>query len=125
MSEWGLSTMAETVELVVSELVTNAVQASTSPNGRSRYTGDAAGLPIVYLRLLSDRTRLLVEVWDQGDGMPTLKQTEADEEDGRGLLLVDALCVRWSWHSSAGWPGKVVWAELQAEQEHRTRCADA
>src|SRR5690348_8872574 len=78
--EWGLSAMADTVELLVSELVTNAVQASTSPEGRPRYEDGAAGLPVVYLRLSTDCVRLLVEVWDQGVGAPTLKQAEADEE---------------------------------------------
>src|ERR1700750_47812 len=59
--EGGLARMAEAAELIVSELVTNAVRASTAPDGRPRY--DATGMPIVVLRLASDGFKLLVEVW--------------------------------------------------------------
>lgn len=62
LHEWGLDDLAEAAELIVSELVTNAVRASTTPDGRPRY--DGAGMPVVVLRLASDRIKLLVEVWD-------------------------------------------------------------
>jgi anti-sigma regulatory factor (Ser/Thr protein kinase) len=64
MCEWGLMSLAENAELVVSELVTNAVRASTGPDGRPRYDNASAGLPVVHLRVLSDRRRVVVEVWD-------------------------------------------------------------
>jgi hypothetical protein len=45
LHEWGLAGLAEAAELIVSELVTNAVRASTAPDGHPRY--DGAGMPVV------------------------------------------------------------------------------
>ena len=112
-SEWAMANMADTIALVVSELVTNAVAASSDGNGQPRYS--ARGLPVVHLRLLSDQTRIVVAVWDEGTGVPMQKSPETDAEEGRGLQLIDALCVRWQWEIVPGWPGKVVWAELVVE----------
>lgn len=96
---------------MVSELVTNAVLASTHPDGRPRYE-EGSGLPRVHLRLSSDRVRVLIEVWDQNLRAPMLKPAGPDEESGRGLMLVEALCDRWDWEVPPGWGGKLVWAEL-------------
>jgi anti-sigma regulatory factor (Ser/Thr protein kinase) len=112
LSEWGLADLAEAAELIVSELVTNAVRASTAPDGHPRY--DGAGMPVVVLRLASDRFRLLIEVWDVIPGAPAAAHPGPDDESGRGLMLVAAQCDRWSWQSVPGWPGKVVWAELHS-----------
>src|ERR1700679_1259986 len=62
LAEWGLHSLAEAAELIVSELVTNAVRASTRPNGRPRY--DGAGLPVVIVRLGTDGGRVMIEGWD-------------------------------------------------------------
>jgi len=113
--EWSMPDVAEDVALVVSELVTNAVAASTDPDGRPQYADAGGGLPVVHLLMRSDHVRIVVEVWDSNPGGPVVKQPGIDEENGRGLLLVDALCERWGWESVPGWPGKVVWSELQAE----------
>lgn len=115
--EWGLAGLAETAELLVSELVTNAVKATA---GRDRL------LP-VRLRLSSDKERLLIEVWDADprppvpaslaeDGMPALA-----DEGGRGLFLVAALSQRWNWYAAREWGGKVVWSELQLTTSHGSR----
>src|ERR1700749_2446804 len=58
LHEWGLAGLAEAACLIVSELVTNAVRASTTPDGRPR--SDWTGTPVVFLRLASDRSKLLV-----------------------------------------------------------------
>lgn len=115
MCEWGLAAMAEAVELVVSELVTNAVLATTDPDGRPRYADDLAGLPVVHVRLSSDRARVVVEVWDASTDAPVRKHPEPDEPGGRGLMLVQALSKRWNWGVVPGWAGKVVWAELRVD----------
>jgi len=112
LHECGLAGLAEAAELIVSELVTNAVRASTAPDGHPRY--DATGMPVVVLRLASDRFKLLVEVWDVIPGAPAAAHPGPDDESGRGLMLVAAQCDRWSWESAPGWPGKVVWAELHS-----------
>ncbi len=110
LAEWGLHDLAEAAELIVSELVTNAVRASTGPDGRPRY--DGAGLPVVIVRLGTDGIRVMIEVWDGIAGAPVAEHAGPDDEGGRGLVLVEALCARWSWQAVPGWPGKVVWAEL-------------
>ena len=112
LAEWSLADRAEAAELIVSELVTNAVRASTGPNGRPRYDGSA--MPVVVLRLASDGIRLLVEVWDSIPGAPAAGHPGPDDENGRGLMLVQAMCDRWNWQTVPGWPGKVVWAELDS-----------
>jgi anti-sigma regulatory factor (Ser/Thr protein kinase) len=111
MYEWGLATIADSVELVVSELVTNAVCASTGSDGRPVY-GAKTGLSSVRLRLFSDRTHVLIEVWDQDPGMPISKAARPDDESGRGLMLVEGLCDRWGCGASTSGNGKLVWAEL-------------
>ena len=113
LTEWGLADLAEAAELIVSELVTNAVRASTGRDGRPQY--DGASMPVVVLRLASDRVRLLIEVWDAIPGAPAAAHPGPDEEGGRGLMLVEAMCARWHWQTVPGWPGKVVWAELHSD----------
>ncbi len=113
MHEWGLAPVAETVELVVSELATNAVRAMTGRDGRPWYEDDLAGLPVMHVRLFSDRVRVLVEVWDKSMRAPMFKRAGPDEPGGRGLMLVEALSEQWSWEVVPGWSGKVVWAELR------------
>src|SRR6202050_1578894 len=68
--EWGLAAMAETIELVVSELVTNALQASAGLTW-SRYHGKLIpGVPPIRLWLWSDYQRVLIQVWDGNDHIP-------------------------------------------------------
>jgi len=117
MYEWGLQATAEAVELVVSELMTNAVLATTGVDGRPRYANDLAGLPEVHVRLFSVRARVIVEVWDASSGAPEPKHAEPEEPGGRGLMLVETLSERWGWRVVPGWAGKVVWAELRVGNE--------
>ena len=112
MHEWNLPSIADTVELVVSELVTNAVHASTGPDGRPKYDAKT-GLPHVHVRLSYDRAQVLIEVWDQDPRMPVAETAGHDDESGRGLMLVEALCERWDSAVTPGWDGKVVWAEVR------------
>jgi anti-sigma regulatory factor (Ser/Thr protein kinase) len=108
----GLDRLTETIELLVSELVTNAVKATA---------GQGQPVPI-RLRLSSDKARFLIEVWDADPRPPMPKDLGADgrpalgDEGGRGLFLVGALSERWSWYASREWGGKVVWCELGAPQ---------
>ncbi len=70
VSEWGLGELAGTVELIVSELVTNAVQASQDLSG-SRFLGRRApGPPPVRLWLQADGHRVVIQVWDGSQRMP-------------------------------------------------------
>jgi hypothetical protein len=105
--EWGLASLAEDTELLVSEVITNGVQAS-------RAMTQAA----VRLWLVSDRARVVILAWDASPLPPVPAHPQADAENGRGLLLVEALSERWGWYFSDEQPstdapgqrGKVVWA---------------
>lgn len=112
VGEWATASMAEDVTLVVSELVANAVDASSDADGCPKYTDRAGGVPVVHLRMSSDPTRIVIEVWDRSPRSPEVKKQEPDAENGRGLLLVEALSDRWGWNYIPGWSGKVVWAEI-------------
>ena len=101
--EWGLAALTNSVELVVSELVTNAVQAS-------RATGQTVP---VRLWLLSDKAQVLVLVWDASTHPPVQAAISDETENGRGLLLVEALSQHWAWYyPPAGETGKYVWAQI-------------
>jgi anti-sigma regulatory factor (Ser/Thr protein kinase) len=110
VAEWGLRELAETIELVVSEIVTNGVQASVGLSG-SRYNGRwKPGSPPVRLWVQSDRARVLVQVWDANDQLPERRQPEPDAEHGRGLLIVESLSATFGVYRPAHSSGKVVWA---------------
>ncbi len=116
--EWGLGALAETVELVVSEIVTNAIRASVIAAGDRRRLMEPAGVPIVRLRLATDRRRVLVQVWDGSPSKPQRQQPGPDVESGRGLLLIEALSTDWGTCSSAGSPGKIVWCMIAGPAWH-------
>ncbi|EFL42638.1 integral membrane sensor protein [Streptomyces griseoflavus Tu4000] len=93
LSRWGLDELAFTTELVVSELVTNAIRYASGP---------------VRLRLIHERT-LVCEVLDGGATAPHLRHPRATDEGGRGLLLVSQLAQRWGTRFIPD--GKIIWAE--------------
>ncbi len=100
LREWGFGELIDTCALVVSELVTNSVQASRA----------AGEFTTVRLWLFSDKEKVLILVWD---GLPQspAPRTAVDElaESGRGLFLVGRMSEQWSWYPVAA-GGKVVWA---------------
>ncbi len=93
LERWSLSELVDVTELVVSELVGNAL----------RYGGGPSGL-----RLLR-HDRLCVEVSDIGPDLPQIQHAPLSAEGGRGLQLINMLCRRWG--SCRTPEGKVVWAE--------------
>jgi anti-sigma regulatory factor (Ser/Thr protein kinase) len=101
MWEWGLAESSDDVELLTSELVTNAVQASWR-------LGQASA---VRLWLRSDTLRVLILVWDASQQPPVRVNRGGDAESGRGLLLVEAISDRWDWYATQEPDGgKIVWA---------------
>ncbi|MGW1257749.1 SpoIIE family protein phosphatase [Streptomyces sp. NPDC002513] len=93
LASWGLGALSFTTELVISELVTNAI----------RY---ARGT--IQVRLIRDRT-LICEVTDGSSAAPHLRHARATDEGGRGLLLVAQLAHRWGTRRTDR--GKTIWAE--------------
>ncbi|MEU2509851.1 SpoIIE family protein phosphatase [Streptomyces sp. NPDC007863] len=93
LAAWGLDDSAFVTELIVSELVTNAI----------RY-----GRPPVRLRLIHDRS-LVCEVSDASSTAPLLRRARLFDEGGRGLMLVAQLAQRWGTRHTR--EGKIIWTE--------------
>ncbi|MFI1030358.1 SpoIIE family protein phosphatase [Streptomyces sp. NPDC020951] len=93
LAAWGLEDAEFVTELVVSELVTNAI----------RY-----GEPPIHLRLIHDRN-LICEVSDASGTAPHMRRARTFDEGGRGLLLVAQLTAAWGTRQTA--EGKTIWAE--------------
>jgi len=102
--EWGLAGLTETAKLLTSELVTNAIRASE----RLTSAADAAIVPVVHVWLVSDQVSLVIRVWDGHDGMPVRRDVGPDDENGRGLMLVESMAKEWGAYRKE--TGKVVWA---------------
>jgi hypothetical protein len=108
--EWELGPLVRTAALVVSELVSNAVQASLELSG-SRFAGQwAPGTPPVRLWLSADEHRVVIQVWDGSDRPPVPQPVAPEADCGRGLLLVGALSAEWGCYTPEKSSGKVVWA---------------
>ncbi|MET9672598.1 SpoIIE family protein phosphatase [Streptomyces sp. NPDC006482] len=97
LAEWGLDGLAFNAELVLSELITNAVRYGADP---------------VRVRLLHDRT-LICEVSDGSSTSPHLRHAATTDEGGRGLYLVARYAERWG--TRYGRRGKTIWAELRVD----------
>ncbi|MFD7461262.1 MULTISPECIES: SpoIIE family protein phosphatase/ATP-binding protein [unclassified Streptomyces] len=93
LAEWGLEELAFTTELVLSELVTNAIRYGGAP---------------IRVRVMRDRS-LICEVFDSSSTAPHLRYAAMTDEGGRGLFLVAQLAERWGTRYLPG--GKVIWAE--------------
>ncbi|MGW2996347.1 ATP-binding protein, partial [Streptomyces sp. NPDC001193] len=93
LADWGLDELAFAAELMLSELVTNAVRYGTEP---------------IQVRLVHDRA-LICEVSDGSNTAPHLRRAASTEEGGRGLFLVAQLARAWGTRYTA--QGKVIWAE--------------
>lgn len=100
---WALEDVVDTVELLLSELVTNAVKA-----------GEPDGVVRVWIRATCDRVR--IEVADGCAGRPHVDDPGPDTEGGRGLLLVSSISADWGSYPvpfpSGRATGKVVWCEI-------------
>jgi anti-sigma regulatory factor (Ser/Thr protein kinase) len=106
LRDWGMGALTDLAELVVSELVTNALRHGI-PAARK-----LAGQPCVRLRLLAQAPFVMCMVTDLERAIPVIRDADAASECGRGLTVVEACCVRWGWHLlDEG--GKVVWALLR------------
>ncbi|MEU3552181.1 SpoIIE family protein phosphatase [Streptomyces longwoodensis] len=100
LDTWGLGAVSFTTELVVSELVTNAIRYGSHP---------------IRLRLIHDAATLICEVSDTSHTAPHLRRAKTWDEGGRGLLLVAQLTQRWGSRHTAD--GKTIWAELALVEE--------
>jgi anti-sigma regulatory factor (Ser/Thr protein kinase) len=95
LGTWRLSALADTVELLVSELVTNAVKATGVVDASVGEDLLAGKVKHVYLSLSALADTLLIEVWDVSSTPPLRRTASETDETGRGLLLVQALSKEW------------------------------
>ncbi|WP_197358406.1 SpoIIE family protein phosphatase/ATP-binding protein, partial [Streptomyces clavuligerus] len=93
LTDWGMGEEAFTTELILSELVTNAIRYAAGP---------------IRVRLIRDRT-LICEVSDHSSTSPHLRQAASTDEGGRGLFLVAQFADRWGTRYTVD--GKVIWTE--------------
>ncbi|GHH88945.1 SpoIIE family protein phosphatase [Streptomyces capitiformicae] len=105
LAAWGLDEAAFAAELILSELVTNAIRHGAGP---------------IRVRLLYDRT-LICEVSDTSNTAPHLRRAAATDEGGRGLFLVAQLSQ--SWGARYLPEGKVIWAECELDTTDTTDAA--
>lgn len=102
LTAWGVGGSEDTVALLVSELVTNAVL-----HARTQ----------VEVRLEGDGRLLRIEVRDRNTRRPVRERVPVDATTGRGLALVEAVADRWGVQPHAD--GKVVWCELTLDRATR------
>ncbi|MGW2486136.1 sodium/proline symporter PutP [Streptomyces sp. NPDC001606] len=99
LTDWGIPHLTFTTELIVSELVTNAIRHASGP---------------VVLRLIQDRG-LICEVSDGSSTSPRLRHARTTDEGGRGLLIVAQLAHRWGTRYTAH--GKIIWTEQTTQAD--------
>ncbi|MGW4538315.1 SpoIIE family protein phosphatase [Streptomyces chartreusis] len=93
LEAWGLAELGFTMELILSELITNAIRYGAEP---------------IHVRLIRDRA-LTCEVSDGSSTSPHLRYAATTDEGGRGLFLVSQMAERWGTRYTP--QGKVIWAE--------------
>ncbi len=107
LEAWTISPdTIEITELIVSELMTNAVVAGDRPGEPG-----SPGLDRICLKLRSLPGRVVIEVSDQNPRPPILSDADGEAEDGRGLMLVQALSEEWGHYYPPG-GGKTVFSVL-------------
>ena len=112
----GIDT-ADTAELLVSELVTNAVRFASGPVPAQQYSG-RVNAGIIWLSVRHFGTGLLIEVFDTDANPPVFTDAAEDAENGRGLFIVDALSKQWSYFFPPG-GGKVVYCFIEIPMPQR------
>ncbi|WP_248961962.1 ATP-binding protein [Sphaerisporangium perillae] len=97
LADWGVQEQADVVELLVSEVVTNAMRHSWG----------------AVMTLSMDDDRVCCEVQDTNPAMPMVREVHEGDEGGRGMYLMEALSTSWGSHALS--TGKVVWFEVACE----------
>lgn len=111
LSYWGLGYLADDAELIIAELVGNAIRHGLRTAPSVIALGSQA--PALRLCLLRRMGEVMVAVTDPSGEAPAPQAASADGESGRGLQIVGALSHIWGWSPLEG-NGKAVWAVLKS-----------
>jgi anti-sigma regulatory factor (Ser/Thr protein kinase) len=117
LESWRLDALSADAEIIVSELLANAVRHGCTDQARNGSRPAAAGL---WLWLLRDAGSFMCVVTDPSELAPAFRQPGLGGEDGRGLHVIHALSDHWGW-SPFGSGGKAVWAILCFDEDGRAR----
>src|SRR6478609_263316 len=109
---WRRDDLVETAQLVVSELVSNAIKAH-APSSADTEAAAHASPDHIWMDLYPVEEAVVLRVWDACRTSPVLRTPDLDDEGGRGLCLVDLLARSWGYYRPAS-GGKVVWCTLAA-----------
>lgn len=111
LSRWRLPALVDDIELIVSELVTNAIKATGAVPQHAPYPELYDRLEVICLGIYLRADEVLIEVWDPRQEPPRPRAALPEDEGGRGLLLVESLATAWG----TRWPktgGKIVYATV-------------
>ncbi|MDX6741729.1 ATP-binding protein [Actinocorallia sp. A-T 12471] len=103
---WATEAALDTLRLLTSEVATNALQ-----------HGGARGIVRVAVLRREGEGRVRVEVYDEGGGVPCRRVAREDDEDGRGLFLLDVLAHSWGHDPGPDGRGTLVWFEIDAKAD--------
>lgn len=116
LNRWNLPGMIRDAELVISEMVTNAVQhvgiIDAYPKPTYMQLQEAK---LISVCLYRHENFLVIEVWDPSTEPPIKRDAEATDEGGRGLVLIEAFTEGWGYRRPLT-GGKVVWCAMKTKQ---------
>ncbi|MFE2944697.1 ATP-binding protein [Streptomyces sp. NPDC059255] len=113
LSSWGVpSDIVETVQLLVSELATNAVRHPKECEERALLFPSRNEVQTFEISLETTGDAVRVSVWDRDTRPPVLKEVGVEATGGRGIFIVAIMSRNWGHYPARGMPGKVVWAEV-------------
>jgi anti-sigma regulatory factor (Ser/Thr protein kinase) len=113
--EWNLPELADTAELLVSELVTNAVKATRDLEPQDQGSSPYRERPSIVLWLTSEQGAVIIRVWDNSSQMPVRRDAGLYAEGGRGVALVAAIANDWGAYRKL--LGKVTWCMLASNSD--------
>ncbi|MEV0928793.1 ATP-binding protein [Streptomyces spongiicola] len=110
---WGVpSDIVKVVQLVVSELTTNAVQHPKEGKEQVSLFSPQSTVQTFELLLEMAHEAVRISVWDRDERPPLLKEVGVEATGGRGIFLVATMSRNWGYYPARDLPGKVVWAEV-------------
>jgi len=117
LAAWDLARLADTVRLVASELVTNAIKAAGWAPPGTREADPSPAIPhangTIWIGLYRSLHDVVIEVWDPNREPPRMMTPDLDDTGGRGLWLVNDVARRWGYRRPVT-GGKWVWAAIPA-----------